>query len=54
MTTNPPSTTNSAENDTKGAATPVVAFFFSFFGEGPTFGGTEAKRTPNGGDLQKK
>ena len=51
MTTNPTSVTNSAENDIKGAAKQVLTFFF---GEGPILGGTEAKGTRNGGDLQKK
>ena len=40
-----------AENDTKGAAKQVLTLFF---GEHPTLGGTEAKRTRNRGHLQKK
>ena len=53
MRTNPTSMTISAENDIKDAAKQVLTFF-SFFGERPILGGTEAKRTRNGGDLQKK
>ena len=53
MTTNPTSMTISAENDTKGAAKQVLTFFF-YFGDHPTFGRSEATRTRNAGNLQKK
>ena len=54
MTANPASMTILAKIDTKGAVKQVLTFFFFSFGEHLTSNGTEAKRSRNGGYLQKK